>query len=307
MQGEVRVTFSWKYSPKAKNVVLLCSDTGWDNPLQMENLFNEGIWYLTRSVILPVQYKFRVDGVWEHDLEKPSTGPNEMRNNIIDLTIEKFASKLKVRALGETISRWRNRPFSSDHMILVLGAPVAEGPQKKPIPGPDMQARLDLCLKLFTAHGGAFPIIVTGGAYPTYGSSGTKAEGLVMKEYLVETCGLDPSLIYTETTAYHTLDNLLESKRIIDQNQWQPKKLLIISHDFHMERVKFLATKIFEDTQIELSYEAIISDHTNPKVLERIESETVSMKLWVPSIFKLERYFNHDQFPRAVPYLHLSL
>jgi hypothetical protein len=242
-----------------------------------------------------------------HDLEKPSTGPNEMRNNIIDLTNEHLSRNLKVRTMGETVSRWRNRPFSSDHMILVLGAPVVDNPQKKPVPGPDMQARLDLCYKLFTERGGGFPIIVTGGAHQTYGSSGSKAEGLVMKEYLVETCGIDPSFIFPETTAYHTLDNLLESKRVMDQNTFQPKKLMIISHDFHMERVKFLAKKIFEDTKIELSYEAIVSDHQNPKIQERIKSEEESMKLWVPSIFKLERYFNHDQFPRAVPYLFLGL
>lgn len=53
---------------------------------------------------------------------------------------------------------------------------------------------------------------MSGGAPPTYGSTGAKAEAEVMKDYLQEVYGIPDEDIIKEPTAYHTLDNVIASK-----------------------------------------------------------------------------------------------
>eukprot|EP01126_Amoeba_proteus_P033738 TRINITY_DN3326_c0_g1_i5.p1 TRINITY_DN3326_c0_g1~~TRINITY_DN3326_c0_g1_i5.p1 ORF type:complete len:174 (-),score=31.38 TRINITY_DN3326_c0_g1_i5:163-684(-) len=168
-----------------------------------------------------------------------------------------------------------------------------------PIPGPDLKARLDLCLLFFQERGSNIPTIVSGGTPQSYGSSGAKAEGLVMRDYLVER-GVHPGYIYVEQTAYHTLDNLIESKAIMDKYFLQPHKLVIVTHDWHMARAKALAQKIFEDTKIEsIIYKEVVTTLETQETIERRKKETQLVSNWVPRI--LCEYKDHPQFPR-LPY-----
>jgi hypothetical protein len=75
-----------------------------------------------------------------------------------------------------------------------------------------------------------------------------------MKEYLVEEKGVAAEHILLEPTAYHTLDNIIEAKDIMDCNNLQPKNLVIITHDWHMNRAKGLAPTTFQDTRISKRY-----------------------------------------------------
>lgn len=59
-------------------------------------------------------------------------------------------------------------------------------------------------------------LVVSGGAPQSYGSTGAKAEALVMKEYLTESCNVKLEHIILEPTAYHTLDNFIASKARIN-------------------------------------------------------------------------------------------
>lgn len=115
------------------------------------------------------------------------------------------------------------------HVVVVLGAPVtSEG-----TPGPDMKERLDRCLALMVpkkdgeehrhSNGILYDIdeqeiiiVVTGGSPATYGSSGIKAEALVMADYLVEH-GVSRPKILIEPRALHTFHNALYTKQVLSK------------------------------------------------------------------------------------------
>jgi len=119
-----------------------------------------------------------------------------------------------------------------------------------------------------------------------------------MQEYLIKDCKVDTCHILLESTAYHTLDNIIEAKAILDKNNLQPKKLIIITHDWHMERAKALAIKIYEDTKIELIFEPVITIEQTPEVIDRIKKEKRLVEVWVPSVLNDENYMSHPQFPK---------
>lgn len=83
-------------------------------------------------------------------------------------------------------------------------------------------------------------VIVTGGRGP--GEDITEAEG--MKRFLIES-GINESRIIIENKSTSTFENLLYSKRILEEQlSYSDNKIMIVTCDFHIFRAKFLAARL---------------------------------------------------------------
>lgn len=83
-------------------------------------------------------------------------------------------------------------------------------------------------------------VIVTGGQGP--GEDITEAEG--MKRFLIAS-GINKSRIIIEDKSTSTFENLLFSRRILEEQlSYNDKKIMIVTCDFHIFRAKFLASRL---------------------------------------------------------------
>lgn len=195
------------------------------------------------------------------------------------------------------------------HVVVVLGAPVTS----KGTPGPDMKERLDRCLALIgrtnddreQQHPNEIRndsgeqnmlIVVTGGTPATYGSSGIKAEALVMADYLVEH-GVPRQMILIEPRALHTFHNALYTKQLLAEQGLHDaigtaksakiQRITILTHDWHMRRSLWCFLLVWSDYQGGDSEalstffdesQAIPSDQTDHTVQERLAFEQNVLK-----------------------------
>ncbi|MCR8842840.1 YdcF family protein [Paenibacillus sp. SC116] len=122
-------------------------------------------------------------------------------------------------------------------------------------PSPGLRERLDLAVKLYQE--GRFEyILVTGGKG---GSQDMYSEAEGSKRYLVEQ-GIPEERVLEEDQSTSTLENLLYSKTILSNNQWD--SITIITHDFHGTRAREIAES--------LQYAAIEVETVQSKVLSPI-------------------------------------
>ncbi|MNU57529.1 vancomycin high temperature exclusion protein [compost metagenome] len=124
---------------------------------------------------------------------------------------------------------------------LVLGAALWGN-----VPSPGLRERLDQSLKEYQA--GTFRYFIVSGGLDTTRSSLTEAEG--MAKYLREH-GVPKSAILLENKATNTYENLLFSKRIMEEHQLQTA--VIITHTYHGKRAKEMAESLsYIDPQLSL-------------------------------------------------------
>lgn len=104
---------------------------------------------------------------------------------------------------------------------------------------PGLAERLDQAVRLYNQRKFKH-LIVTGGLDKEGDSQITEAEG--MKNYLVQK-GIPEQIIIVEKKAKNTYENLVFSKRIMEQEGW--KSCIIITHQYHgaraMDIAKFIA------------------------------------------------------------------
>lgn len=83
----MEVTFSWKYG--GENVQFACSANNW-SIMDMVKAAHSNYWHCTMVLNSGVhEYKFLVDGVWCHDIEKPTSDDKHGgKNNIIEINFE---------------------------------------------------------------------------------------------------------------------------------------------------------------------------------------------------------------------------
>ena len=101
-------------------------------------------------------------------------------------------------------------------------------------PGKQLQSRLDTAQKLLEALPEAV-CIVSGGE----GQNERVAEAYSMCEYLVNK-GIERERIYTEAGSRNTYENIEFSKAIIEENGLEYDRIIGVSSDFHIPRVKYL-------------------------------------------------------------------
>jgi uncharacterized SAM-binding protein YcdF (DUF218 family) len=119
-------------------------------------------------------------------------------------------------------------PASAD-VAIVLGAALWNDE-----PSPGLRERLDHAWELYRE--GRVPRLVVSGGRDANGSTLTEAEG--MKRYLVGR-GVPEQDVITENEARSTYENLLFSRRIMEQNGWQ--RAVIVTHHYHAARALDIA------------------------------------------------------------------
>ncbi len=124
----------------------------------------------------------------------------------------------------------RNAP-----VMIVLGAKV-----RPDGPSPALQRRLDKAAEYLKDHPDVL-VIVSGGQ----GSNEPMSEAQAMAEYL-ETAGVASWRIYREETSATTIENLDNSKILMEQMGYDLERtpVIVVSSSFHLARVRMLCNRI---------------------------------------------------------------
>ncbi|TVX94635.1 YdcF family protein [Paenibacillus agilis] len=125
-------------------------------------------------------------------------------------------------------------------------------------PSPGLRERLDLAVKLYQ-EGRFGYILVTGGKG---GSQDLYSEAEGSKRYLVKQ-GIPKERVLEEDKSTSTLENLLYSKTIISNNQWD--SITIITHDFHGTRAREIAETLqYAEIEVETIESKVLSPVWHP-------------------------------------------
>lgn len=114
--------------------------------------------------------------------------------------------------------------------MIVLGAKVNGSEVSN-----TLKLRLDKAIEYYNKHK-SVNIIVSGGK----GNNSDITEALAMKNYLLSN-GVNPNNIIQENKATTTLENIIYSKKILD-NMDNKGKVLIVTSDYHLFRGRLIAS-----------------------------------------------------------------
>ena len=116
-------------------------------------------------------------------------------------------------------------PDSASHAIVILGYELSNGQMQDELVG-----RLEAAASLAHAYPQTF-IVVSGGATGPNNTQGNTEAGL-MRDYLVETCGIDPARILADERALTTADNALNTFAMLRENDVH--SITIVTSSYHM-------------------------------------------------------------------------
>ena len=128
-------------------------------------------------------------------------------------------------------------PDSRTHAIVVLGYALRDG---------EMQPELIGRCEAAAAMARSFPSAIlacSGGATGENNSDGNTEAGL-MKQYLIEQCGIDASRIYTDEEAMTTAENAVNTLKILRKNGI--KTMTVVTSSYHQRRGRTLYSLIAE-------------------------------------------------------------
>ncbi|MCD8508854.1 MAG: YdcF family protein [Bacillus sp. (in: Bacteria)] len=162
-------------------------------------------------------------------------------------------------------------PVDSD-VIIVLGAGVWEHG-----PSPALKARLDRAIEVYeNGYGEVF--IVTGGLgdFPP-----TEAEA--MRDYLVGE-GVPPEQIFLEPLATNTLENLQNSKVIMEEYGW--RSAVIVTDVFHMKRALNIAEDLSIDATGAAAVESVLYTNRGLRQTYMLREVAAMGKYYFESLFR---------------------
>lgn len=125
--------------------------------------------------------------------------------------------------------------FYKPAYIVVLGS----GLIKDRVP-PLLASRIEKGVKLFNKYEQKPLLIMSGGQ----GSDELLAEADAMKKYAIEHLGVHPDQIIAENKSTTTYENLLFSKRIIEDHLGTKSKGVFVTNNFHVFRASIYATRV---------------------------------------------------------------
>ena len=128
---------------------------------------------------------------------------------------------------------WNAAPLPDCDCVVVLGAQT-QGDQ----PAPVLKERLDRALSYVQEHPDT-PVVLSGGQGPDE----DRPEADVMFAYMVSH-GADPALLHTEIQSSTTLENLQNTKAMVEGANLPCKRINIITSEFHQCRAQYLAEKL---------------------------------------------------------------
>lgn len=131
-----------------------------------------------------------------------------------------------------------NIPQNPD-LSIVLGCQVFDY-----VPGTMLKHRLESAFETINKYPGAF-CIVTGGQGPDE----TVPEAVAMKKYLVNK-GADGGRIFEESKSSSSYENLIFSKKIIDENNLKHENIIIVTSNYHIPRAILIAKRVYPESNI---------------------------------------------------------
>ncbi|RUT35972.1 YdcF family protein [Paenibacillus zeisoli] len=169
---------------------------------------------------------------------KPSVVTKVMRGVIIAAVLVCLwlgYAWIQISGLGSTMA------YKKADAGIVLGAALWGD-----VPSPGLRERLEQSLKEY--HAGSFRYFILTGGLDTTKSRYTEAEG--MANYLRKQ-GVPSTAILLENKATNTYENLLFSRRIMEEHQL--RTAVIITHTYHGRRAKEIAESLnYIDPQLSL-------------------------------------------------------
>lgn len=124
-------------------------------------------------------------------------------------------------------------------LIIVLGCQV-RGYE----PGNLLRYRLETALKTLDKYNDAICIVAGG-----QGPDEIVPEAQVMKQYLADR-GIERDRIYEEDKSSSSFENLIFSKKIIENNNFNYKNIVILTSDYHVPRAVMIANRVYPDADI---------------------------------------------------------
>ena len=116
-------------------------------------------------------------------------------------------------------------PNSSAHAIVILGYELLNGQMQ-----PELVGRLDAAAALARSYPETV-IVCSGGVTGANNTVGNTEAGL-MRDYLVDNCGIDPARIFTDERALTTADNAVNTFAIMQENNIT--SMTIVTSVYHM-------------------------------------------------------------------------
>ncbi len=129
-----------------------------------------------------------------------------------------------------------------DVVVIVYGCRTYDRPSRM------LQNRLDAAFDILERYPNA-TCIVTGGQ----GLNEPISEGLSMYSYLVER-GIDEGRIIIEDKARNTVENVSNSLAIMRERGLSTESVVSVSDNYHLMRIKYLASRLGLDTYIHPAY-----------------------------------------------------
>lgn len=149
-------------------------------------------------------------------------------------------------------------------ILIVLGAPNSP----KGILSSIARNRLDLCFEIFKKN----DLILCTGGWGKHFNTSVNSHSYYAKEYLKDK-GIPKYSFLEDALSSNTVDDAVKTKKII--SKYDNPKLIVITSDFHIKRVKLIFNEIFHGKNINF----IKSKNCLPKnqLLKIIEHETKSI------------------------------
>jgi uncharacterized SAM-binding protein YcdF (DUF218 family) len=121
--------------------------------------------------------------------------------------------------------------------------------------GGDSGERVEQAASLYRAGFAPYMLVTGGQLYRNISQAG------VMKDHAVE-LGVPSDRIILENKAESTYDNAIYSKKIMEEHGF--RSALVVSSNYHMQRVKFIFRKVFKNSGTTLIYCAAREPKFNP-------------------------------------------
>ncbi len=156
-----------------------------------------------------------------------------------------------------------------DGLIIVLGSPNDDQGNLSRM----ALARAKAALSSFKKHP-SYKFLLTGGYGKGFNKT-NKPHAFYLKKYL-QSQGISEASFVEFAESSYTADDAFKALPIV--KKYQPKELLIISSDFHMERVKYIFDKVFFGYSLSYLAAAYLDNSSASEVKRLIEHEKKTLE-----------------------------
>lgn len=191
----------------------------------------------------------RQDSADDYDIARAIA--DHWNETVMDLHYRMFAHRGQDRAYALERS---GLDFSGKHAFIVLGFQLQDG---------EMQEELIGRCEAAAAAARSYPdaiLITTGGATGSNNPEGHTEAGM-MKDYLTEQCSIDAGRIFTDTEAMTTLENAVNSFRILKEKGIET--FTIVTSNYHQRWAQILFNAMAAICEKESGYKVRIVGNFN--------------------------------------------